>query len=306
MAQGTTKGVPIDIDPLLAADSDLLVPSQKAVKTYITANAVSFTSLSATSPLSYNNAGVFSILQASGSTNGYLSSTDWTTFSNKQNALSGSGIVKSTAGTISYLTDNTANWDTAYTDRLKWDGGATGLTASTGRTSLGATTVGSNLFTLTNPSAITFPRMNADNSVSALNAADFRAAIGAGYGINFGATQSTFAANTTYYLGMVGAGIATNAAQRRVYIPASGTVKQVYIYVRTTNGTAAETWTMTFRLNNTSNTTIGSTATTSTDKVFSNSNLNVSVVAGDYFEITTTAPATAPGVSNLYGTLIIR
>jgi len=34
MAQGTTKGVPIDIDPLLANDSDLLVPSQKATKTY--------------------------------------------------------------------------------------------------------------------------------------------------------------------------------------------------------------------------------------------------------------------------------
>lgn len=28
------------------------------------------------------------------------------------------------------------NWDTAYTDRLKWDGGATGLVAATGRTSL--------------------------------------------------------------------------------------------------------------------------------------------------------------------------
>lgn len=35
MAQGTTRGVPIDIDPLLTADSDLLVPSQKAVKSYI-------------------------------------------------------------------------------------------------------------------------------------------------------------------------------------------------------------------------------------------------------------------------------
>jgi hypothetical protein len=35
MAQGTTKGVPIDIDPLLAANSDLLVPSQKAIKTYV-------------------------------------------------------------------------------------------------------------------------------------------------------------------------------------------------------------------------------------------------------------------------------
>jgi hypothetical protein len=34
MAQGTTRGVPIDTDPLLANDSDLLVPSQKAIKTY--------------------------------------------------------------------------------------------------------------------------------------------------------------------------------------------------------------------------------------------------------------------------------
>ena len=30
-----------------------------------------------------------------------------------------------------------ANWQTAYTDRNKWDGGSTGLTASTGRASLG-------------------------------------------------------------------------------------------------------------------------------------------------------------------------
>jgi hypothetical protein len=105
---------------------------------------------------------------------------------------------------------------------------------------------------------------------------------------------------------MVGAGIATNSAQRRVYIPASGTVKQVYLYTRTANGTAGESWSMIFRLNNTSNTTIGSTANTSTDKVFSNSNLNVSVVAGDYFEIQTTTPATAPGISNIYGTIIIQ
>jgi len=35
MAHGPTKGVPIDIDPLLANNSDLLVPSQQAVKTYV-------------------------------------------------------------------------------------------------------------------------------------------------------------------------------------------------------------------------------------------------------------------------------
>jgi hypothetical protein len=35
MAQGTTKGVPIDTDITMAANSDLLVPSQKAVKAYV-------------------------------------------------------------------------------------------------------------------------------------------------------------------------------------------------------------------------------------------------------------------------------
>lgn len=46
----------------------------------------------------------------------------------------------------------------------------------------GDTTVGSNLVTLTNPSAVTFLRINADNTVSALDAATFRTAIGAGSG----------------------------------------------------------------------------------------------------------------------------
>ncbi|MEX0933432.1 MAG: hypothetical protein WDZ74_01630, partial [Candidatus Paceibacterota bacterium] len=48
------------------------------------------------------------------------------------------------------------------------------------RTTLGGTTVGSNFFTLTNPSAVTFPRINADNTVSALSDSAFRTAIGAG------------------------------------------------------------------------------------------------------------------------------
>ena len=37
MAQGSTRGVPIDTDGTLANNSDLLVPSQKAVKTYVDA-----------------------------------------------------------------------------------------------------------------------------------------------------------------------------------------------------------------------------------------------------------------------------
>jgi hypothetical protein len=76
------------------------------------------------------------------------------------------GTVSGSISTVSSITDNSSNWNTAYTDRLKWDGGATDLVPATGRTSLGATTVGSNIFTLTNPSAISFVKIAADNSVS--------------------------------------------------------------------------------------------------------------------------------------------
>ena len=63
------------------------------------------------------------------------------------------------------------------------NGGTGSSTAAGARTNFGANTLGSNLFTITNPSAITFPRFNADNSVSALDAASFRTAIGAGTGL---------------------------------------------------------------------------------------------------------------------------
>ena len=47
-----------------------------------------------------------------------------------------SGTWQGTAIADSYISSATT-WNTAYTDRNKWDGGATGLTAATGRTSLG-------------------------------------------------------------------------------------------------------------------------------------------------------------------------
>jgi hypothetical protein len=91
------------------------------------------------------------------------------------------GIALSTGTTwTTSITNNSSNWNTAFTDRLKWDGGSTDLVAATGRTSLGGTTIGQSMFTLTNPSAITFPQFNADNSVTALSAASFRSAIGGG------------------------------------------------------------------------------------------------------------------------------
>lgn len=53
-----------------------------------------------------------------------------------QKRATGSGLALLTAGVLSAVTDNRTNWDTAFTDRNKWDGGATGLVAATGRASL--------------------------------------------------------------------------------------------------------------------------------------------------------------------------
>jgi hypothetical protein len=70
------------------------------------------------------------------------------------------------------------------------NGGTGATSAATARTNLGATTVGGNVFTLTNPSAITFPQFNADNTVSALTASAFRTAIGAGTSSTTGTVTS--------------------------------------------------------------------------------------------------------------------
>jgi len=86
------------------------------------------------------------------------------------------------------------------------NGGTNATTAPNARTELGATTVGSNLFTLTNPSAVTFPRFNADNTVSSLDAATFRTAIGAGTGSGT-VTSITVSAGT----GMSGGGTVTTS-----------------------------------------------------------------------------------------------
>jgi hypothetical protein len=84
------------------------------------------------------------------------------------------------------------------------NGGTGATTAPTARTNLGATTVGSNLFTLVNPSAITFLRVNADNTVSALNAADFRTAIGAGTSSTVGTVTSVSGTGTVSGLTLTG------------------------------------------------------------------------------------------------------
>ncbi|MBU0646885.1 hypothetical protein KJ809_00475, partial [Patescibacteria group bacterium] len=65
-------------------------------------DARSRSAVSVTTPLSYNSStGAFSIAPASTSANGYLSSTDWTTFNNKESVLTFSGPLSRSVNTIS-------------------------------------------------------------------------------------------------------------------------------------------------------------------------------------------------------------
>ncbi|HVV15503.1 MAG TPA: hypothetical protein VHD55_03845, partial [Candidatus Paceibacterota bacterium] len=120
---------------------------------------LSTSSLSALAPLSYDgNTGVFSIAQANGSTNGYLSSSDWTLFNGKlgTTSISGSYPVQynQTTGQFSLaFGTTTANawsqlqqFNAASTSKLSvYQSASFGATATSTFSSTGALTLGGGL-----------------------------------------------------------------------------------------------------------------------------------------------------------------
>lgn len=80
--------------------------NQTDLQTALNTKALKTTAINTTAPLSgggdLSGDRTLSIAQSNGSTNGFLSSTDWTTFNAKQNALNGTGFVKISGTTISY------------------------------------------------------------------------------------------------------------------------------------------------------------------------------------------------------------
>ena len=101
---------------------------------------------------------------------------------------------------------------------------------------------------------------------------------------------------TTYYFGSFIVAPGTTADTKRVYVPKAGTVTRAHIRVHNNGGTQGsnETSTMSFRLNNTTDTSL----TTSFDvndasgasSFFNVTGLSVAVIAGDYFEIKWVTP----------------
>lgn len=115
------------------------------------------------------------------------------------------------------------------------------------------------------------------------------------------ANLSAPADGETRYYGSTGISPATTAQVEKMFIPATGTVRAVYVSVRNvgTTGTG-ETSTISFRLNDTTDTTISSSlVTNATYGAFNNTALSIAVTAGDYFEIKWVCPTWATNPTNV-------
>ena len=139
----------------------------------------------------------------------------------------------------------------------------------------------------------------ADGGTGASTAADARANLAAGFTLqSVSGTLASPADATTYVFGMV-ATTAYNVA--RVYIPRAGTLKAVYIsiYVAGTLG-SAETSTVSFRLNDTTDTTITTGAKCdATAQAYNSTGMSVSVAAGDSFVIKWVTPTWTTNPTNV-------
>lgn len=147
----------LDTDGTMAADSDVKVPTQRAVRTLVSATIV----------------GVLKL----------IGDIDCSGNPNYPSAVKGSCYMVSVAGRVGGVSGKVVGIGDQVICKADNAGGSE---ASVGTSWFvleanipGMTTIGANLITLANPGAITFPRFNADNSVDALNAAAMLAALGA-------------------------------------------------------------------------------------------------------------------------------
>jgi hypothetical protein len=106
-----------------------------------------------------------------------------------------------------------------------------------------------------------------------------------GYTLSVQALTSSPADGATIYFGNLPKAPVTTANISKVYIPRAGTIKRAEIYCYSGTAGTNQAWSGYIRLNNTTDTLIATLSVATNERVFSNSSLNIAVVAGDYFEI---------------------
>jgi len=129
-----------------------------------------------------------------------------------------------------------------------------------------------------------------------------------GYAINVQALTSSPGDGATVYFGMLPKAPISTANVSRVYIRKAGTIKMAEIYCYSGTAGTAENWSLYIRKNNSADTLIATLALNTNMRVFSNTELDIAVVPGDYIEIKSVQPtwATNPATTIYGGYLYIE
>lgn len=110
-------------------------------------------------------------------------------------------------------------------------------------------------------------------------------ASGLGYVIQVQALTSSPADAATVYFGMLPKAPTTTANISKVYVRKAGTIKIAEIYCYSGTAGTAESWSLYIRKNNTTDYLIATLAVSTSERIFSNTGLSISMSIGDYFEI---------------------
>ena len=136
------------------------------------------------------------------------------------------------------------------------------------------------------------PPLVSGNNIKTLNGQPILGSgdITLGYTLSVQALTSSPPDATTTYFGQLPKAPVTAAATSKIFIRKAGTIKIAQIYCYSGTAGTAEAWPISIRLNNTTDTQIASLSVSASERVFTNSNLNIAVVAGDYIEIKSVNP----------------
>lgn len=106
-----------------------------------------------------------------------------------------------------------------------------------------------------------------------------------GYALQVQALTSSPADGQTIYFGNLPKAPTTTANISKVYIPRAGNITRAEIYCFSGTAGTNENWSGYIRKNNTTDTLIATLGVATSERRFSNTSLNIAVVAGDYIEI---------------------
>lgn len=134
------------------------------------------------------------------------------------------------------------------------------------------------------------------------------ALIARGYTLSVQALTSSPADSVDRFFGKLPKAPVNSGGISKIYIRRTGTIKVAEIYSYSGTAGTNENWSLYIRKNNTTDYLIATVGAAANERIFSNTSLDIPIVAGDYIEIKMTNPlwATNPATSIFGGYIYIE